>query len=248
MVSEITLKSLYQSLQNEMIAQADFSESFTHPVDKGDNSEENWKKWFDNYLPDRYRANKATIIDSKGSVSDQIDIVIYDKQYSYLAFNQNGILYIPAESVYAVFEVKQKLNAKNFKYAENKIESVRSLFRTSASIPYAAGKYPPKPLHRIMSGILTTSSEWEPMCGNPLKKYLLSSSKINQIDCGCVLNEGSFFCDYENNIIMNSGKEESLVYFYLKFLDLLQQLGTVPAIELEQYMKSLNIKKEIINV
>lgn len=85
MNDRVTLQSLYQALQKDMIARAEFSSTLKHVVDKGDNAEENWLSWFKNYLPKRYKIAKATVIDSKGNVSDQIDIVIYDGQYSYLA-------------------------------------------------------------------------------------------------------------------------------------------------------------------
>ena len=101
-----SLKQLYSALQSEMIAKANFSTVLNHPTDKGDNAEDSWVSWFNEYFPKRYNAAKATIIDSRGAVSNQIDVVLYDAQYSYLAFNNNGILYVPAESVYAVFEVK----------------------------------------------------------------------------------------------------------------------------------------------
>lgn len=36
--------------------------------------------------------------------------MIYDRRYSPFLFNQSGAVFIPAESVYAVFEVKQELS------------------------------------------------------------------------------------------------------------------------------------------
>ena len=57
------LKTLFGTLQQEMIAKAKFSEILNHPSDKGDNSESNWIDWFKEYLPQRYKAAKATIID-----------------------------------------------------------------------------------------------------------------------------------------------------------------------------------------
>ena len=59
------LTDLFAALQNDMISKAQFSPALNHPVDKGTNSEENWLKWFTNYLPHRYKTAKATIIDSK---------------------------------------------------------------------------------------------------------------------------------------------------------------------------------------
>lgn len=247
MSNNTKLTGLFTVLQNDMISKAEFSNTLNHPVDKGTNSEENWLKWFTNYLPQRYKAAKATIIDSKGSVSDQIDLVLYDAQYSYLAFNENGIRYIPAESVYAIFEIKQELNKANMEYAGEKAESVRKLYRTSASIPHAGGNYPPKPLHRILSGILTTRSGWSEPFADPFKKCIEAYSEHQRIDCGCILTEGSFFFDYGSNILKKSDKEESLVYFYLQLLILLQNIGTVPAIDFAEYMKALSVKEEALS-
>lgn len=240
-----TLKDLFSTLQDHMITDAKFSCVLSHPTDKGDNSEENWIEWFDKYLPKRYRAAKATIIDSRGDISDQIDLVLYDAQYSYLAFNQNGILYLPAESVYAVFEVKQDLTKEHMEYAGKKIASVRRLHRTSASIPYAAGVYPPKRLHRILSGILTTKSGWAEPFNTAFKNCLSSFPDDQQIDCGCVLQAGSFYYDYAEKKLRTSTPNESLVFFFLQLLVLLQEMGTVPAIDLNEYMKALTVSEEL---
>ena len=158
---EINLSDLYQSMQAEML-QALYSGAtgFVHPGTKGDDTEANWINWFREYLPSRYNVDKAIVIDSTGKCSDQIDLVIYDAQYSYLVFNHHGSKLIPAESVYAVFEVKQNLNKAHMEYAQMKAESVRSLVRSSAPIQHAGGQYPPKPLHEILAGILTTRSDW----------------------------------------------------------------------------------------
>ena len=239
-MSNSTLKALFRQLQKEMISTAEFGLAMNHPVDIGNNSEENWIKWFSDYLPKRYKAAKATVIDSQGNISDQIDIVLYDSQYSYLAFNDNNILYIPAESVYAVFEVKPNLNKKQIEYASKKAESVRKLYRTSAPIPFAAGKYPPKPVPRIIAGILTNDISWT----NNLKKHLEDNLEklddYGQLDFGCVLKGESFSFDYENYIIDLSSSEDSLIFFFLKLLIALQKMGTVPAIDLEEYLKALS--------
>lgn len=246
MTEDINLSTLFHALQQDMLAQATFSNVLAHPSDKGDNAEDCWLEWFTKYLPNRYKAAKATLIDSIGTRSDQIDIVIYDSQYSYLAFNQNGVLYLPAESAYAVFEVKQNLTKEHLEYASKKAESVRSLKRTSAPIPYAAGVYKPKPLHHIIAGILTTKSSWKEPFGKPFTSYISKLSDNTFIDCGCVLENGAFFVSSESKEIDLSMPDESLVFFFLQLLILLQKIGTVPAIDLCEYMKALHIvKKEL---
>jgi Domain of unknown function (DUF6602) len=53
----------------------------------------------------------AHVVDSGGKFSEQIDVVVYDRQYSPLIFEIEGEKVIPAESVYAAFEAKQTMNA-----------------------------------------------------------------------------------------------------------------------------------------
>lgn len=48
-----------------------------HPRAKGDASEEIWISLFKTYLPERYRVAKATICDSRGRFSDEIDVVVF---------------------------------------------------------------------------------------------------------------------------------------------------------------------------
>lgn len=90
------LVDMFSALQNEMIADTNLSLVVDHPVDKGSNTEECWIDWFNEYLPKRYHAAKATVIDSNGNKSDQIDIVLYDTQYSYLVCTHKGIdIFLP---------------------------------------------------------------------------------------------------------------------------------------------------------
>ena len=111
--------------------------SFGHGGTKGDASEAVWLELLQGYLPERYRAAGAHVVDSKGAFSHQIDIVIFDRQYSPFIFNFKDQFIVPAESVYAVFETKQAINARHVAYAADKVASVRALHRTSESIPRA---------------------------------------------------------------------------------------------------------------
>ena len=101
-----------------------------------------------------------------------IDVVVFDRQYSPFIFHYEGQTIIPAESVYAVFEAKQTIDAAQVVYAQQKVASVRRLHRTSLPIPYAQGTYPPKPLIPIYGGLLTFESEWNPPLAQPLREAL----------------------------------------------------------------------------
>ena len=133
----------------------------------GHASENVWLEMLQTYLPQRYQASSAHIVDSQGKFSDQIDVVIFDRQYSPFIFKFQGQVIVPAESVYAVFEAKQVINAGQVSYAQDKIQTVRRLTRTSLPIPHAGGTFPPKPLPYILAGLLTFESDWSPALGQP---------------------------------------------------------------------------------
>ena len=179
-----SLEKLLAGLHGEISLRLQRSRSaLGHPVAKGDATEGIWIELLQNYLPERYRANRAFVIDSTDTTSQQIDIVIYDRQYTPLIFKQDGTLVIPAESVYAVFEAKQSIDAEQVNYAAKKIASVRALHRTSMPIPSAGGLQPAKTPGDILGGLLTFDSEWNPPMGDPLLKALGSADAVAPLDC-----------------------------------------------------------------
>lgn len=211
--------------------------SFGHPGTKGDASEGVWLELLEAYLPKRYQAAKAHVVDSDGNFSDQIDAVIFDRQYSPFIFNFQGQIVIPAESVYAAFEAKQIISAGQVNYAQDKIESVRRLKRTSLPIPHAGGTYPAKPLPYILGGLLTFESDWNPPMGQPLLTALVSEQD-RRLDLGCVAAHGVFGFDETGSYSLRlQGKPATA--FLLELIARLQTSGTVPMIDVRAYAKSL---------
>jgi len=230
------LEGLHDDIQQRLKIS---SNSLIHPVTKGDASERVWLTLLQNYLPQRYQAETAHVVDSKGNFSQQIDVVIFDRQYSPFIFKFEGQTIIPAESVYAVFESKQTLNAEHVAYAQEKAASVRRLHRTSLPIPYAQGTYPAKPLIPILGGLLTFKSDWTPAFGDPLKKALTKGDANSRLDLGCVAAEGHFIFDQpsERYLFTDAGKPATAFLFNL--ISLLQFSGTVPMIDVQAYAKWL---------
>lgn len=236
------LNELFKAIQKEMYSSDEVSKTLKHSGDKGDNTESNWIEWFNKYLPTRYAASKATIFDCDGNRSDQIDVVIYDKQYSLTLFKNKNTLYIPAESVYAVFEVKQNLNKKNIKYAKDKAASVRRLKRTSATFIDVDKKKKKRPI-KIIAGILTTFSESKNTYCKSILNEIRENDKYNYLDCGCVLDGGSFFYNRTKESMIISENDNALISFYLELIELLQKVGTVAAIDIHKYMKNVGLKE-----
>lgn len=210
---------------------------FGHPGTKGDASEHVWLELLQQYLPLRYRAEKAHVVDSNGVFSEQIDVVVFDRQYSPFIFHYEGQIIIPAESVYAVFEAKQTINADHIEYAQKKAATVRRLHRTSLPIPHAGGTYPPKPLPHILAGILTFESDWIPPLGQPMTDAL-NSAPEGRLDLGCVAAHGTFAYEASGcHTITQQGKPATAIL--LELIARLQSSATVPMIDTRAYARWL---------
>jgi hypothetical protein len=208
-----------------------------HPVTKGDASERVWLELLQAYLPLRYRAERAHVVDSNGEFSDSIDAVVFDRQYSPFIFTFEEQLFVPAESVYAAFEAKQTINSDQVDYAQRKIASVRRLYRTSLPIPHAGGTYPPKSLAHILGGILTLDSDWRPPLGKPLVEAL-STDPDNRLDLACVAAHGMFGFDDAGAVTVTlNGKPATA--FLLELIARLQGSATVPMIDTRAYARWL---------
>jgi hypothetical protein len=205
-----------------------------HPVEKGDASETIWIDLLERYLPRRYQGRKAYVVDAEGSFSEQIDIVIFDRQYSPIIFQFEGATIVPAESVYAVFEAKQSINAEQVEYAHRKVRSVRRLKRTTLPIPHAGGRYDPVEPQPILGGLLTFESNWNPPLGDALLGALASGDEVQRLDLGCVAAHGVFGCDAQGchrHVI--GGKPATA--FLLELIARLQELGTVARLDIRAY-------------
>ncbi len=267
-MNKIDLKLLFEGLQNQMNSQLNTNREFiTHSGSKGDALENAWIEWLKKYLPNRYSVDKAIVIDCEGNISHQIDIVIYDNWFTPFIFSQNGFHYIPAEGVYAVFEVKPDIQGNvgeqsYIEYASEKIESVRQLKRTSTSMINSGRQTNARPLTKIIGGILTTTNSFSHSSNETIIKHLKKYKGLKGIDIGCIADYASFYVDYEGKedvnendfqkryldyyqlrkikAVMFSDKENSLVSFFLQLTRYLQQaIGTIPAIDLNAYSKAI---------
>jgi hypothetical protein len=80
-MTQSTLPKLLAGLHDEIENRLKIGRStLAHPTDKGDASEMAWLNMLGNYLPKRYQAARAHMIDSEGNSSRQIDVLIFDRQ------------------------------------------------------------------------------------------------------------------------------------------------------------------------
>ena len=239
--SRVDLADVFLHVQREMLAHLASGELLEHPTACGAATEQQWIALFERYLPQRYRASSAFIVDADGRRSRQIDIAVYDRLYSPMLFPHDSGLYVPAESVYAVFEVKQALNQTVIRDADRKTASVRRLRRTSVPVISAGVPRPPLNPPPILASILALRSGWPTRFHHRLPGALARLAPDEVLDIGCALRHGAFEVIRQPRgfNVRFSTPEESLIFFMIRLLERLRAVGTAPAADLMAYGRSL---------
>jgi hypothetical protein len=234
------LQQAFAKQQKMLKTQLEMSSTcITHNGVMGEVSEQHFIDIIQDYLPKRYTVNSGIVIDSNGETSDQIDVIIYDKQYTPTLLDQQNHRFIPAESVYAVFEVKPYIDKPYLVYAGEKAESVKRLKRTSVPIYHAGGITKPKQHFDIVTGIVATHMKWKNGFGTTFENIYWKLPKINQLDCGLAVSGACFDRFNANRGFTYGPQQNALIFFLFRLLQKLQSLGTVPAIDWNAYATQL---------
>ena len=241
--NRIELSSLFESTQKKMVGEfSAIREALDHGGALGDETELAWRDFIRRVLPTRYQVCDGFVVDAQGLRSDQIDIIVFDRHYSPPLFQAGNVQYVPAEAVYSVFEVKQRIDKKTLRQACAKVSSVRRLRRTTVPIPTADGFLEPKPPHRILGGILALGFGKMDTVENMVGRLMAKVAEEQRLDFGCAIRDGSFKVSYHDTGVARvslSPGPSSLVAFFFQLLSMLQQIGTVPAIDYTEYLKAV---------
>lgn len=144
----------YKELECSIISQLKFHVQ-NHKPTIGTFREEVWKDLFRRIVPKKFSIEQSVfIIDSQGNVSNEVDLAIFDEQYTPYVFNHGKIKFIPIEAVAVVVECKsQTLSPKQL---QGWIESIDCLETSELSIvrtvydihcpSYSKDKEKPRPL------------------------------------------------------------------------------------------------------
>lgn len=135
MEKKLQFKQIISSLVDEIILSGKKSGTL-HKAgdisDSGDEVEINIRDIISNFIPERYLVKTGHIVDSKGNVSPQIDIIIFDRLSTPKFFEStNNTVYYPIESVLAIGEIKKNLKSdhiiefsKKISYIKNTMERI----------------------------------------------------------------------------------------------------------------------------
>ncbi|MCU6711416.1 hypothetical protein M6D81_22225 [Paenibacillus sp. J5C_2022] len=117
-----------------------------HHLTTGSYREEVWREMFERIIPRKFAIEQSVfIVDSNARVSREVDLVIFDEQYTPYVFRHGNIKYIPIEAVAVVVQCKSKkvvfddLN-EWVKSITNLRTSSQSVVRTVSGILYGQGK------------------------------------------------------------------------------------------------------------
>lgn len=109
------------------------SELVIHNQSKGSVREKIIKDCVRPFLPDAYGIAGGECFDLNGTVSKQLDVVVYDKLFSYVVPYTDDFIQFPFESVYGNIEVKSNLTGEELCKAVENIKSLKQLIREKPS-------------------------------------------------------------------------------------------------------------------
>ena len=175
------IKENYLKMERELVTQLNYNVG-NHSPTAGSNREEIWADFFRRIVPKKFNiARSVFIIDSKRNVSKEVDIAIYDDQYTPYIFNYGLIKFIPVEAVTAVVQCKSKrLSSKILKeWTEyiNKLETSKdSIARLATNVHIGDRKKDSKKVNEDQESKLIQ------IATTPIKIlcYLSKSKKVNR--------------------------------------------------------------------
>lgn len=189
------------------------------PTVTGEILENTVRRFLTDYFPRSLGITSGFIVDVNGNETKQMDVIIYDAFRTPTFINSENIRVIPVECVYAVIEVKSRINTKDLNEILANMKSLKSLQKTA---------YTP----RYMDAPVTWESYGTPEPYWPINYYVFAFDSINlksikekieqynnenmlpvskRIDAVCVMKKG-IICNYtkDNKITFLPGNETHL--------------------------------------
>ena len=99
------IKENYKRLEEGIVNQLYFENEHSGTI--GSYREKIWKEMFQSIIPKKFVIEQSVfLIDSKGNVSNEVDLVIFDEMYTPYIFRYYNLKFIPIEAVAVVVECK----------------------------------------------------------------------------------------------------------------------------------------------
>ena len=122
------LKQYYKGVLGQINSEVQLINNvFHHNGLKGEGNENVLRDLLEKFIPKKYGVGSGIVIDKNGNQSKQCDIVIYDNYNYPELLSLSSIKLYPVDIVYAVIEIKTKLDSEKSKIAVENINSVLTL-------------------------------------------------------------------------------------------------------------------------
>ncbi len=226
-----SITRLFDEAEDEMRrAFHGWENDMSHQGEKGGIRERRVADFLVRILPRRYGIGTGHIVDAKGGVSNQVDIVVYDALDGIRYPIDDNYSVFPCECVFAAIEVKSRLTAsKNSKSPGTIYEciantmSVKALDRTNADLP---------PIYTAVFAYGTQWSKNQEEKINYWLNYFYNEKRLELPDIILVLEPG-FVSTYEplgatsNHVGSISLNSSPLLYFITELSRQMQNNQTI---------------------
>ncbi|MDT9633779.1 DUF6602 domain-containing protein [Pseudomonas marginalis] len=261
----INIKEIFRLISKQIkVEYEELASQIPHYGERGEGREEVVKNLLKKYLPERFGVSTGFVMDINGAISQQSDIIIFDR-FVAPKFKIAGDKYVyPCESVVAVGEVKSFMDKIELKDALTKLTKIRQLDRSANNKNKTRLGYHFKNNHSLISPKNNNcDSIWTFIfCSDSPKLDTVTTNLANELkslekhlwpNMACILNKGiiSYYShsglttDPREAVGLYYSTEDESEYSLLKWFMLLcndicdNQITTIDSIN---YLKSPNTK------
>lgn len=249
------LSKIFDEVSSQM--RSDFrkaQEAYSNSGLKGQANEDILRQFLRQYLPKTLDIVTGTLVDSSGSHSRQLDIILSDAAKTPIFFQSADTRVIPAECAYSVIEVKAYLDKKELGRCQDNMISCKSLNKHA----YFYKRGPIRQTNTLFG------QEWQYF---PLSYFVFAFdsvsldslvSNLNQYNASCELHQRiDSVCVLDKGVILNQLKsgfisalpepgsrlisypaEQSLLMFYFVISVILNQVS-MPPFNIQPYLQNM---------
>ncbi|MDH2431733.1 hypothetical protein QCD60_04080 [Pokkaliibacter sp. MBI-7] len=133
------IRKIFEAISLELSAKFQKTIQIKHNGGKGDNREDAFVDFLQEYLPNKYGIGRGEVISPENEISGELDIVIFDKDHCPLFLKSDSHSLYPRESVFGAISMKSHLDSTELKDAYQNIASLKKIMPTqgftNSSIP-----------------------------------------------------------------------------------------------------------------
>lgn len=133
------IRKIFEAISLELSAKFQKTIQIKHNGGKGDNREDAFVDFLQEYLPNKYGIGRGEVISPENEISGELDIVIFDKDHCPLFLKSDSHSLYPRESVFGAISMKSHLDSAELKDAYQNIASLKKIMPTqgftNSSIP-----------------------------------------------------------------------------------------------------------------